>query len=204
MKLSKREQILVGSSGIIVLLVSVILFLAFGNIEHEEVADGELEWLVTGGMENEAETIEEEVRKFIVVDLKGAVERPGVYEMKEGSRLVDLIQEAGGMREGADERQLNFAARLFDEMVIYVPYEGEEEFIQDYEASRIEQDGKVSINRASVEELQQLPGIGPAKAMAIVTFREENGPFEAIEELTQVSGIGAKSMEQLRELVSLQ
>ncbi|GAF65987.1 competence protein ComE [Bacillus sp. TS-2] len=144
----------------------------------------------------------------IVVDLKGAVNMPGIYLMSDGGRVYEVIEKAGGLREDADEQRVNLAALLKDEMVLYIPTEGEIEGEEAITAGIFQinetEDGKVNINTATESELQQLSGVGPAKAGQIIQYREQNGPFEMIEDLKKVSGIGEKSFEQLRESIKTQ
>ena len=138
----------------------------------------------------------------IVVDVKGAVKRVGVYEVAPESRVHDVIQLAGGFTDEADETKVNLAMKVHDEMVIYVPKKGEEittESATMNDASR--SSGKININTATAEQLQTLDGIGPAKASAIIAYREEHGPFQKVEDLLHVSGIGQKSLEKIKEQI---
>lgn len=151
------------------------------------------------------------VDETVFVDVKGAVERPGVYEAQTNERVIDLISKAGGLSESADEAKINFAQRVEDEMVIYVPKEGED---SDEAAaivigggaegtSKAKNDGKVNLNTANEAELQTLTGVGPAKASAIIEFRETNGPFKVIEDLKLISGIGDKTFEKLKDSIKV-
>lgn len=145
--------------------------------------------------------IEQEIQS-IYVDLKGAVKNPGMYELEEGRRVYDVIELAGGLIEQADENQINYALRLEDEMIIYIPYSGEnsEEIVQTTTAGSTN-DGKIRINQASESELTTLPGIGPAKAEAIIQYREEHGPFQAVEDLLNISGIGQKTLDRFADMI---
>ena len=138
----------------------------------------------------------------LVVDLKGAIVQPGVYELEEGARVHELLKVAGGLTGEADELAINLAAPLEDGMVIYIPQKGE---VTDYSlTSHQEQDdGKVNINLASSEELQTLTGIGPSKAEAIIAYRDEKGSFKDLEGLLEVSGIGQKSFEKLKDEITI-
>ncbi|MFD1705471.1 helix-hairpin-helix domain-containing protein [Siminovitchia sediminis] len=147
----------------------------------------------------------EDVAGPIYVDVKGAVSSPGLYEANEDDRILDVIQQAGGLEETADEKQINFAQKVHDEMVIYIPEQGELEesgpaagFVP---ASQDQ--GKININKAELIELETLPGIGPSKAQAIMDYREEQGRFKTPEDLKNVSGIGEKTFERLQELISV-
>ncbi|WP_332690825.1 helix-hairpin-helix domain-containing protein [Halalkalibacter lacteus] len=195
-KIPEKKHI-VFSIGIL-LLVSLVLFLHFRNANKEEVKFDFLEAeLVQAGEVIPPALIEIETK--VIVDIKGAVALPGVYELSEGSRMHDVIEMAGGFLSEADELQLNLAQLLQDEMMIYVPREGEE--VQEEMAKSVarNEDGKIAINRVDEVVLEQLPGIGPAKAAAIISHREEHGPFKGIDDLQNVSGIGPKSAEQLAD-----
>lgn len=139
----------------------------------------------------------------IWVDLKGAVNRPGVYKVAAGTRVFEVLELAGGTSEDADTQALNLAAVLQDGMVLRVPRAGE---VPPGELVALPgtNDGRVNLNRATAEELDsKLPGIGPAKARAIVADREENGPFKSVDELVRVNGIGEKTLENIRDLVTV-
>ncbi|MBN8208358.1 helix-hairpin-helix domain-containing protein [Bacillus sp. NTK071] len=141
--------------------------------------------------------------ELIMVDVKGAVVNPGVYEMESLSRVKDVITRAGGFVKDADQNQLNLAGKVVDEMVIYVPVVGEVSTMPSM--GNLSGDTKlISINTADLNELQELPGIGPSKADSIIQYREENGAFKAIEELQNISGIGEKTFEKLKDLISVQ
>lgn len=148
----------------------------------------------------------EEVNAPIFVDVKGAVHKPGLYKAKEDDRVFDIIENAGGLLEEADENQINFAEKVHDEMVVYIPKNGEivDEISQiDGSGSQSKKSNKVNLNKASNTELETLPGIGPAKAAAIIEYREQNGPYKQIEDLQKISGIGPKSFEKLQDLISV-
>nr|WP_286181287.1 helix-hairpin-helix domain-containing protein [Bacillus sp. ISL-37] len=139
-----------------------------------------------------------------MADIKGAVVNPGVYEINEGGRVIDLIELAGGLAKDADPAAINFALYVQDEMAIYVPRIGENVSaalpVQVGEAAG---NGTVNLNSAGSSELQTLPGIGPAKAEAIIEYRETNGPYKSIEDLKEISGIGDKTFEKLKDLISV-
>jgi competence protein ComEA len=145
----------------------------------------------------------------LVIDVKGAVRNPGIYHAQASDRVIDGIKQAGGFSNKADRDKINLAQKLADEMVIYVPEKGEE-----MQASAGGATGTVSgqqgsaevvnVNTADEEAMQNLPGIGPAKAKAIIQYREEHGPFSSLDELTNVSGIGDKSLEKMKPNMSLQ
>lgn len=149
----------------------------------------------------------------LMVDVKGEVNHPGVYQSLDGERVIDLINKAGGMTGKADKNQVNLAQHIADEMVIYIPAIGEEPILSPVAGSgstgQTPANGKpadkslVNINTAGETELQTLPGIGPSKATAIMEYRETNGPFQKVEDLKQISGIGDKTFEKLQEYISV-
>ncbi|WP_153733016.1 helix-hairpin-helix domain-containing protein [Sporosarcina obsidiansis] len=159
-------------------------------------------------IEPPVEQVTEVVTVSILVDVKGAVKHPGLYSLQEGDRLLDAVQAAGGYTEEAETRLLNYAQKLQDESVVYVPVVGEEPPTYEQPASSVASTGsnqttKVNINTANEMDFQTLPGIGPSKAMAIVKFREEHGVFSQLDGLKQVSGIGDKTFEKLESLITL-
>jgi competence protein ComEA len=140
----------------------------------------------------------------LVVDVKGAIKSPGVYEMKLGDRVIDVIEQAGGLHENADSNNVNFAMKLVDEMVLYIPIVGEEKIIESTVGDVQNQgDGKVNLNKASEEELQTLTGVGPAKASAIIEYRDQNGGFKKVEEIMEISGIGEKTFEKFKDQITI-
>lgn len=138
----------------------------------------------------------------VVVDVKGAVNDPGVYTLKEGDRLIDAVRKAGGLTSEADDTSLNYALRLEDEMLVYVPAIGEAEEEMPLTSVESSKD-TVNINKATEEELMTIPGIGPAKAAAIIEHREKEGKFQTKEDIMQVSGIGEKTFENIADLIDV-
>ncbi len=155
----------------------------------------------------EKEEKEEPVEQdLITVDVKGAVKSPGIYDLPVGSRVNDAVQKAGGLTEQADSKSLNLAQKVSDEALVYVPAKGEEvasEKTGSGTASSTSKEKKVNINKASLEELKQVKGLGGKRAQDIIDHRETNGKFKSVDELKKVSGIGAKTIEKLKEYVTV-
>lgn len=187
------------AGGIFLLL---IFYFFFSGGEDLSSPNDEIDQIENTLLTSEAEEEEAESPLF-VVDVKGAVKNPGVYEAAEGERIKDIVDKAGGLTEQADERQVNFAMRVADEMVIYVPEQGEEGAGTAGIQSGGANDGKVNLNTAGDSELQTLTGIGPAKAAVIIEYRESNGPFETIEDLKKIGGIGEKTFEKLKDHITV-
>ena len=156
---------------------------------------------------------EKEVKKeepveqdLITVDVKGAVKAPGIYDLPVGSRVNDAVQKAGGLTEQADSKSLNLAQKVSDEALVYVPTKGEESASQQAGSgapSSTSKDKKVNLNKASLEELKQVKGLGGKRAQDIIDHRETNGKFKSVDELKKVSGIGAKTIEKLKDYVTV-
>ncbi|MDI3327014.1 MAG: ComEA family DNA-binding protein [Alicyclobacillaceae bacterium] len=144
----------------------------------------------------------------VVVDVKGAVRNPGVYVLPQGARVREAVEAAGGVSEGADLSGINLAAKVEDGALIRIP-----------ERRKVEQAGagrgggstagpgdgeRVHLNSGTAEEIDRLPGIGKSKAEAIVKFRETQGPFQTVDQLRNVPGIGPKLIDRIRDKVDLQ
>lgn len=139
--------------------------------------------------------------KTIVVDIKGAVNKPGVYQVAKDARVQDLIHLAGGVNQTADMKQINLAAKLKDEESIYIAKIGE--IAEQAATDKQSKDDTVNINTASLQELQGIPGVGPAKAQAILEYRESTGLFQKVEDLKHISGFGEKTIERLKNFITV-
>ena len=184
LQLTRREQL-----GAIILVVLLLLGLLIRNLLLPKPAVE-----VITPPETPAE--EEQTEQEIVVHVAGAVHAPGVYTLPAGSRVYTALEAAGGVLPEADQHALNLAEPLLDGRRITVPFQGEQK-------ENAAENGNININTATAAELQQLPGIGPAKAAAIIAEREKNGPFQTIDELTRVSGIGPNTLNVIRDYLSL-
>ena len=180
------------------------------------------------------ETIIEEIKEekeivedtYIYIDIKGSVNKPGVYKIDSNSRVIDAINKAEGLKEGADTSLINLSAKLHDEMYIYI-YSKEEvvNFIKVNEEKnqKIDEckktnevcinkevikeddivDNKININKASISELKLLPNIGDAKAQAIIDYRNSVSFFKTIEDIKNVSGIGDSLFDKIKDLITV-
>lgn len=183
----------------------------------EESISAEMIESESGEIESTSESVEEEnaVAETWYVDLKGAVVTPQVVPISPGMRVHDVIDIAGGLLPDADESKINLAQLATDQMVVYVPIKGEQveasvTSLVEETATMAEEDSSktgdselVNINTADATQLQTLSGIGEKKAADIIQYRETEGAFESVDDLTEVSGIGDKTLENLRDFVTV-
>ena len=150
----------------------------------------------------------EKDKSKVTVDVKGAVVKPGVYSLKASARVTDAIKAAGGMTEDADAKSVNLAASLSDEEVVYVATKDENLSVlgqsgtgqvSDKGGQTSAKDGKINLNTATSEELQTISGIGAKRAEDIIAYRESHGGFQSVDDLKNVSGIGDKTLDKIRE-----
>jgi competence protein ComEA len=206
---TNKVYVLIGV--IIILSLGIYHFSPLGKENSEKIVEND--WLESEEKieeanvekENKVESLSNSSQAKIFVDVKGAITSPGVYEAAIGERVIDIIEKAGGLLDSADQNNINFAMKVVDEMVLYIPAIGEQNpSIAGVATSGSLQegttaDGKINLNSATESELQTLPGIGPSKALAILEYRETNGSFKTIEDLMEISGIGEKTFEKLKE-----
>jgi competence protein ComEA len=139
----------------------------------------------------------------IRVHVSGAVRQPDVYELPAGCIVKDAVEAAGGPTDSADLDGINLAVELRDQQQVYVPRQGEVVPMAPASAGGGAASGPVNINTATAAELETLPGIGPKTAEAIVEYREANGPFETIEDIMDVPGIGEGTFEKIKDRITV-
>ena len=183
----------------LVAVAVIAAFFVFAPSDAEESEGNPDSDSNTAVVETEPETTK------IIVDIGGEVVSPMVAELDEGSRVADAIEAAGGVTKNADLTDINRAAFIEDGEKIYIPALPSEENESDdgggSGTSSGYSDGKININTADSEELQELSGVGPATAQKIIDYRKENGRFSSIEDIKNVSGIGDKSFEKIKDMI---
>jgi len=143
--------------------------------------------------------------QLLVVDVAGAVRRPGLYRLANGARIADAVRRAGGATARADTGAINLAAPLVDGMQVVVPRVGGATGGSGAAATGADAAAtgvRISLSSATVEQLDSLPGIGPVTAQKIVDWRMAHGAFQSVDALDEVPGIGPAKIEQLRDLVT--
>lgn len=166
-----------------------VVFTNYQNLQNEEQNNGE--------QNSDEQNTKKQNKKDIYVDIDGAVINPGVYKLVEGSRVIDAINLAGGLRANAITQNLNKARVLLDGEKIYIYQDGEMEIIESDDNG-----GLININTATVDSLMSLPGIGEVYAKRIIEYRN-NKKFSSIEEIKNIEGIGDKTFEKLKELITI-
>lgn len=209
--LNNKQKIIIGI--IIFIMIGVIIYYLYTNFQKtkEEIYISTQETETTNNITKE--DIEENTEE-IVIHIAGAVKKEGIITIKEGKRIADAIEKAGGLKENASIKNVNLAYVLEDGQKIYIPTieeENEKEIaiVTSGESGKmVENSSKkeskiVNINTANEEELQKIPGIGEATAQKIIEYRKENGKFKTIEELKNVSGIGESKFNQMKEYIKI-
>lgn len=203
---------------IIILIVFIIILLVNKDTKEETVKIEEniLEEKVTTTIET----------KTVFVDIKGAINKPGVYELEDNKRIIDVINNAGGLKKDADTSNLNLSKIVKDEMYIIIytknelyeykaskeitcpsfecicPDNNNDACIKEESESNKENNSLISITKASKEELMTLPSIGESKAQNIIDYRNKNG-FKTIEDIKNVEGIGDSLYEKIKDKITL-
>jgi len=175
------------------------------DIIDDETISTQNELVETDDIEQPVVLEKTEVQTTVCVYICGAVVQPGVYELPEGSRIVQVIEAAGGLREDADTLLINQARIVEDgeQIRIYTKEEAMDMEVPKETRTDLADEGKVNINTASAEELMSLPGIGRAKADAIVSFREETGAFRSVEDIMKIAGIKEAVFSKIRDMITV-
>ena len=139
----------------------------------------------------------------VLVHVVGAVRKPGLYRLTEGSRIDDAIKAAGGAKPRADLQLINLAAPVADGQQVIVPVRGHAASAGSSAGGSSATGGHVHLNTATLEELDTLPGVGPVTAQKILDYRNEHGAFKSVDELDAVPGIGPARLAELKKVVDL-
>ena len=153
---------------------------------------------------------ENTISKNVTIYVSGEVNNPGIVTIESDKRLYDAVEKLGGVTQNADLNRINLALKINDEEHYIIPKIGEDNIIsQDISVNNIdtiknEQTSKININTATIEELDNLPGVGEATANKILNYREENGMFKSIEEIKNVNGIGEKKYIDIKDKICIE
>lgn len=168
------------------------------NGTEEEVIEGD-------SIETFGENVVNNTTNKIIVEIKGEVKNPDVYEIDDGSIIRDLINMAGGLTEEANIDGINRAEKLRANQLIVIPDKDSvnNTIVSSGDSTGVSSDGVININTATLSELQNINGIGEVKAQSIIDYREKNGGFKSIEEIKNVDGIGSKTFEKIKDQISV-
>lgn len=219
----KDNRLFVGIISVLLVIFCLFLWLTCGagNSMEAETSYTDISALSTSSSQKSSKDLSERPAQSkteatdtqheqVTVDVKGAVTKPGVYTLNASSRVTDAIKAAGGMTEDADAKSVNLAASLSDEEVIYVASKDENVSVigqsdsgaaSDKGGKTSQKDGKINLNTATSEQLQTISGIGAKRAEDIIAYRESHGGFQSVDDLKNVSGIGDKTLEKIRESI---
>lgn len=214
--MSKDRKDKIIFAGVIFLAFLIANFFSNEGLVNKFTKDDEIVMISENDQDNKVENNKETHDDLINQDKKvyisGEIKNSGVYDINDGDRLDDLVKRAGGLTEKADINSINLAMRLEDQMKIYIPNIDENQNINNGSTNlaigQISNDStnlqknKININSASKEELMTLPNVGEKRAQAILDYRQENR-FEKIEDIKNVSGIGDKYFEAMKDLITV-
>lgn len=212
----KTWQLVVGVCGIVLLGIAVFLLVTQQEKEDKEllIETSSTTEVTVDTKKDQDQANDESKSAKIYVDISGAVKQPGVYQLSEGARLFDLLKQAGGLTEDAAIQTVNQAMIIQDQQKIIILTQAQAESLdtENINNGNLEEKSdekspkdaeKLNINQADLTQLQQLSGIGEKKAQAIIDYRNENGSFKTIEDLAKVTGIGEKTVEKLRDSITI-
>ena len=207
--LTKKQKIILS---IIAILVAIGIIYFINN--KNQTNNIELDENILVSNQN-TKQMSQDTEKIVIVHITGSVKNPGIVKLKEGSRIEDAIEAAGGLTENADISNVNLAYVLDDGTKIKIPNLDDEDIVDEDVVSKdsgegiIQEDEKttntniVNINKATENELSTLPGIGNSLATRIVEYRKQNGNFKTIEDIKNVSGIGESKFANIKDFISI-
>ena len=217
---------------ILLFIISVSSFYIYNKLYKRSNKNKDIKIVSNKSSSNNKILKDSKTKELIQVDIKGEIVSPGIYELEEGSRVIDVINKANGLTDSADTTVINLSKKIKDEMVIIIySHEQVENFKQtkEQEANLIDKcihgdndslindacisgddsnnnstlGSLININTSSLEELKTLPGVGDSKAKSIIEYRDKNSGFKSIEEIKNVDGIGDNLYDQIKTLITV-
>lgn len=202
---------------ICIIIIIIISIIVYKLITKEEYIESSFETTMNQeSLEISNKTIKDDINK-IVIYVTGAVNKEGIYEVDENSRIADAIEIAGGLTENANIKNINLAYTIEDGMKIHIPTINENQNLEqdDTENCITREDSssadlnknssakKININTATQSELEKIPGVGSATAIKIMEYRKENGKFKSIEDIKNVNGIGESKFLKMQQYIEI-
>lgn len=185
-QMGTKKLAAIGLCALIVIIAAVAIFNYINNSNSVKI-------------ENSEASADNAITSQIQVHVAGEVNKPGVYKLDEGSRIMDAVNAAGGFTDKADKNSLNLAKVLEDGEQIMI--NSTDSASQNTTQGSANNNGKININTADLSQLQTLNGVGPSTAQKIIDYRNANGKFKAIEDIKKVSGIGDKTYEKFKDQI---
>lgn len=208
MRITKKEK-LIGIAILLIVLTLIAGIYTYINMP-KPLSDKEVEdmFVEEDSKDNKTSTTAANNSGNIVVEIKGEIKKPEVYIMEKGSIIKDLIEEAGGLTEKADTKNINLAKELQNHECIVIgnidnKAQSNEGSLASLSSSGKSQDGTININTATEAELDTLPGVGKVMAGKIIEYREKNGGFKSIDELKKIDRVGEGTFEKLKDKISI-
>ena len=210
--LNKKQKIII----IILLIILACGFCYYVYTKDDNILENTVEENISNEIQENIVNTSEVSNSKIIVHISGAVNKEGIVELEENSRVADAIEKAEGVKEDADMSKVNLAFVLEDGMKVYIPSVNEKSSNEQIElvtkdigteeannvsSTQNNKQAKVNINTATQNELENLPGIGPSTASKILQYRKENGKFNSIDEIKEVSGIGEAKFNKIKDLI---
>lgn len=194
----KYKKKIIGSA-VILIILSLFLIVVYVNSKPIDDVSNNKEEIFRE--QSAAGNTMEQSSSDITVYINGEVKNPGVYKLKQDSRVQDLVKACGGFTNEANSYKLNLAKKLKDEDYIYVDKKSDNENLQLQNGLQGEtsENAKININTATKEELKTIPGIGDVTAQKIIDYREQNGGFSSMEDLKNIDRIGDKTLEKIKD-----
>ncbi|GFH41685.1 competence protein CelA [Lactococcus hodotermopsidis] len=203
-----KENVKMIGVGLAILLIAAIFVVkTLASHSDDNAIDAQSLMVASTSQSSEEKSEKASTSERLIIDVKGAVNKPSIYEVAKNARVNDVIELAGGLTADADVKSINLAQKLTDEMVVYVATVGEEVSAVATTATDTRtattNTTKVNLNTADLAQLQTLSGVGAKKAQDIIDYREQNGNFKTVADLGNVSGFGEKTIEKLKESITV-
>lgn len=214
--LTNNQKKIIFIIGIVITII--VMFFIYKKADKKEIInmDDEILVMANSTSSDNAKKERDDMEDIIVVHVSGAIKSPGVVKLKQGARIEDAIEKAGGLKDNADISNVNLAYVLEDGVKIIIPEKGDDgqtvdivsssvgdEIILNFNSNEEEKKTKVNINKASQSDLESLSGVGPSLASKIIDYRNNNGNFLNIEDIKNVSGIGDNKFEAIKDYICI-
>lgn len=200
----KNNKMLLIAAAVVMIFAASAAFFIF-NEKRDTISIEEADLEIEAEESKASNAARKEGDEKVFVDVSGCVKKPGVYEVSAASRIFQVIELAGGVTPDADTSYINQAEPVSDGLKINIPDKNNTDISAGTTSSASQENstGKININTADATKLQEIPGIGPVTAEKIISYRESNGYFSSVEQIKNVSGIGDKTYEKIKDIINV-